>query len=407
MVHGGRLEAARRRWPQAPEPWIDLSTGINPVPYPIPALPPALLARLPEPEALAALEAAASDAFGFRAPASVVAAPGTQTLIGLLPLLRPASRVAVLGPTYAEHAACWAAAGHSVRTVAAPDALGEAEVAVLCNPNNPDGRVVPRASLAALADRLASRGGWLVADEAFADLEPPDISLVPLLPHPAIVVLRSFGKPYGLAGLRLGFALAPPALLARLRAALGPWPVSGHAIAIGTVALRDGAWRAAAADRLRADAARLDAALIAAGLRILGGTCLFRLATHTQAGAIADALGRAGILVRRFAEQSRVAALRPPRRARLAAAGGGASELALQRGHVAAIPGGGDQHLVEADMRRQARDVADQIGAVGRLHHPRPLLGTHRHRALVEDRGRHFARADHAGADAVRRIPPC
>ncbi len=300
--HGGRLEAARRHWPDAQEPWIDLSTGINPVPYPVPALSPALLARLPEPDALAALEAEAAKAFGCGTPASTVAAPGTQALIGLLPLLRPVFGVAVLGPTYAEHAACWAAAGHSVRTVASPDALGEAEVAVLCNPNNPDGRVVARAALLALADRLAARGGWLVVDEAFADLEPLELSLVPLLPHPAIVVLRSFGKPYGLAGLRLGFALAPPALLPRLRAALGPWPVSGPAITIGTAALRDAVWRAAAANRLRADAARLDATLMA-GLRIAGGTCLFRLATHPQAGAIADALGRAGILVRRFSEQ--------------------------------------------------------------------------------------------------------
>ena len=275
----------------------------QPAPVPTPTFAPALLARLPEPDGLAALEAAAAEAFGCGTPASTVAASGTQALIGLLPLLRPASRVAVLGPTYAEHVACWAAAGHSVRTVASPDALGELDVAVLCNPNNPDGRVVPRALLLALADLLAARGGWLVADEAFADLEPPEVSLAPLLPHPAIVVLRSFGKPYGLAGLRLGFALAPPVLLPRLRAALGPWPVSGPAIAIGTAALCDAAWRTAAADRLRGDAARLDAALTAAGLRILGGTRLLRLATHAEAGAVADALGRAGILVRRFTEQ--------------------------------------------------------------------------------------------------------
>ena len=193
-------------------------------------------------------------------------------------------------------------------------------MAVLCNPNNPDGRVLPRATLLALADRLAARGGWLVVDEAFADLEPPDVSLVPSLPHPAIVVLRSFGKPYGLAGLRLGFALAPRALLARLRAVLGPWPVSGPAIAIGIAALRDAAWRAAAAERLRADAARLDAALAAAGLRLLGGTRLFRLAAHAQAGGDRRRTRPCRHPGAPVLRTTRVAALRPARPTRLAAA---------------------------------------------------------------------------------------
>jgi cobalamin biosynthetic protein CobC len=302
LPHGGRLAAARAAFPDAPRPWIDLSTGINPVPYPIPDLPGVLLARLPEPEALAGLEAAAAAAFGCRDPALVAAAPGTQALIGLLPLLRPPAPVAILGPTYAEHAACWVAAGHAVATVPTPEALAEAEVAVLCSPNNPDGRRLQLSALVTLADRLAARGGWLVADEAFADLEPDSLSLAPAVPHPAIVVLRSFGKPYGLAGLRLGFALAPPPLMTRLRAALGPWPVSGPAIAIGTAALGDAQWRHAVAARLAQDAARLDAALEGAGLRVLGGTRLFRLAAHPSAPAIADALCRAGILVRRFAD---------------------------------------------------------------------------------------------------------
>jgi cobalamin biosynthetic protein CobC len=303
--HGGRLALARARFPDAPRPFIDLSTGINPVPYPVPALPPEAFVRLPEPEDIAALEAAASRAYGVADPGMVVAAPGTQLLISLLPHLWPQRRVAVVAPTYSEHALGWRAAGADVAEVAAPEAGTAADALVLCNPNNPDGRRWPAATLRPLAVALAGRGGLLVADEAFADLEDEPLSLAPLLPHPAIVVLRSFGKTYGLAGLRLGFALASPERAAAIRAALGPWAVSGPAIAIARRALADTFWLAATRARLRDDAARLDDVLHAAGLAVCGGTRLFRLAdTHDAAGVWAR-LGRAGILARAFAHTPR------------------------------------------------------------------------------------------------------
>jgi cobalamin biosynthetic protein CobC len=173
---------------------------------------------------------------------------------------------------------------------------------VLCNPNNPDGATHAPARLLDCAGMLAARGGWLVADEAFADFAPPGLSLAPHLPAPGIVVLRSFGKAYGLAGLRLGFALASSDLAARLRAALGPWPVSGPALAIGTAALADAAWREAARIRLLHDAERLDALLAGAGFAVSGGTPLFRLAHHRDTPRIAQRLGAAGILVRDFPE---------------------------------------------------------------------------------------------------------
>jgi cobalamin biosynthetic protein CobC len=297
IAHGGRLLAARRRFPDAPEPFLDLSTGINPVAYPLPPLPPAAWARLPEPEELDRLQMAAAVAYGVADPAMVVAAPGTQLLITLLPRLWPLRSVAILGPTYAEHAASWRAVGSAVTEVDDAARLGTAEGAVLCNPNNPDGRILPNDMVRALADQLA-RGGLLVVDEAFADLE--GVSVAPQLPHPALVVLRSFGKTFGLAGLRLGFALASPDRAAAIRSALGPWAVSGPAIAIGCRALADAAWLAEARARLARDAAALDACLIAAGLRIVGGTRLFRLAATPDAAAIYHRLGRAGILVRRF-----------------------------------------------------------------------------------------------------------
>ncbi len=313
LAHGGRLLEARRRFPKAPLPFIDLSTGINPRPYPLPDLAPALFTRLPEPEMIAALQAAAATAYGVRDPAMVVAAAGTQILIELLPRLHRLESVAILGPTYGEHAAAWARAGAAVRDITdlaeieadfAPGS-GRARGLVLCNPNNPDGRLSDPRRLAALAARLTAQGGLLVVDEAFADFAAADISLAPHLPLPGVIVLRSFGKAFGLAGLRLGFALAAPDQAAAIRAALGPWAVSGPAIEIGRRALLDRGWQVSAERRLAREAARLDARLGQAGLILRGGTSLFRLAEGDGAEGLFERLGRAGILVRRFAEQPR------------------------------------------------------------------------------------------------------
>ncbi len=303
LPHGGRLGEARALFPGAPEPFLDLSTGINPVAYPVTALPPNCFTRLPEPDDEAALRRAAAAAYGAASPALVAAAPGTQLLIDLLPRLFPAASAAVLGPTYAEHAHAWDKSGAKVATAAAFAALDAAQTAVVCNPNNPDGRRIAPADLLALADRRAAQGGMLVVDEAFADLEGEGLSVVPALPHPGLIVLRSFGKTYGLAGLRLGFALASPDRAAAIRAALGPWAVSGPALAIGRAALADRDWRAATQARLTREAATLDSLLTAAGLRAAGGTRLFRLAESEEAAALFVHLGRAGILVRRFAGQ--------------------------------------------------------------------------------------------------------
>ena len=291
IPHGGRLLAARARHPSAPAPFIDLSTGINPDAYRFD--PPGADAwrRLPEPESLAALEHAAARAYGLRDPACIVAAPGTQALIQLLPRVAPQPQITIVSPTYAEHAAAWAAAGTAVRHAGRVDGAA----CVVCNPNNPDGA---RHAPVDLLNQAAAMD-LLVVDEAFADFEP-GLSLGPSLPRPNIVVLRSFGKAYGLAGLRLGFAILNPDAAAQLRTAMGPWPISGPAIAIGTQALMDTAWQAKAAATAHAAAARLDALLLQSGMRPAGGTALFRTAETPNAAASADRLAQAGILVRQF-----------------------------------------------------------------------------------------------------------
>jgi len=305
LLHGGDLSAARRLFPAAPEPFIDLSTGINPNPYPLPRLPAELFARLPDPTALAGLAAVAATAYGAPSAAHVVAAPGTQILLPIVAALVRPGRAAILAPTYAEHARAAAFAGHSVGEVRDIGALAEATtLAIIGNPNNPDGRLFAKDDLMALAKELRRRGGMLVVDEAFMDVGPPRASLAGEVSVGNIVVLRSFGKFFGLAGLRLGFALAAPALAARLASALGPWAVSAPALAVGAKALADRAWIEKTRRRLTKAAARLDALLAGAGLDIVGGTALFRL-THTRAAsALFHHLGRAGIVVRAFPDHA-------------------------------------------------------------------------------------------------------
>jgi len=300
-AHGGDLTTAARRFGRAEGDWLDLSTGINPVPYPVTEMAPESWTRLPQAGALALLNQAAAEAYGAANADMVAAAPGTQALIQILPALLGARNVAILGPTYAEHAACWRAAGARLETVdglPAPD-----RTLVVVNPNNPNGRSTPPGTLRDWARRAAPGGHFLIADEAFTDVRP-DLSLVPEgLPENA-VVLRSFGKFFGLAGLRLGFALAAPELARRIEATLGPWAVSGPAIEIGAKALADVAWAAAARARLAADAARLRTCLTehlsAGGGAVIGGTDLFLLLDHPAAPQLCQHLGRAGILVRAF-----------------------------------------------------------------------------------------------------------
>ncbi|HET6195665.1 MAG TPA: threonine-phosphate decarboxylase CobD [Acetobacteraceae bacterium] len=290
-VHGGDLGEAATHFPAAPRPWIDLSTGINPQPYPVPPLPDNAWSRLPSRAMEEELQQAAADRYGVADPRTIVAAPGTQALIQLLPRLVPKGRVAILGPTYQEHQLCWARHGHEVRVV---PTLEDSDVVVVVNPNNPTGRLIPPADLAAIK-------GLLIVDEAFIDFLPREMSLAGDRPERAIV-LRSFGKTYGLPGLRLGFAIASRAFAGRLREEFGPWSVSGAALMVGRRALRDGGWLRAARERLVADNARLDGLLRQAGFELLGGTLLFRLVRHASAGIFVQRLGQQGIHVRAFPE---------------------------------------------------------------------------------------------------------
>lgn len=298
LVHGGRLSAARRAFPHAPEPWLDLSTGISPHAYPLPRLASDDWTRLPDRDALAKLEAAMATAFGVDDPARVVAVPGSEAGLRLLPLLRGSARVGIAGPTYGSHLDAW---GDSVEApwVDLLADLARFDIIVAVRPDNPTGAAIDADTLFAVADALSARGGWLVLDEAFADAMFGSLAADPRAAR--AVILRSFGKFYGLAGVRLGAVIAPLPIAARLRHTLGDWPISGPAIRIGTAAYADTRWADNARARLRSDAARLDALLARHGWSTRGGCPLFRLIEDHRAPELHAALARAGILTRALA----------------------------------------------------------------------------------------------------------
>jgi cobalamin biosynthesis protein CobC len=301
MKHGGDLTDAIARHGGAPGSWLDLSTGINPWPWPIPQhLPDSAWQRLPSRAELEALLYAARENYGVPVGAGIVAAAGTQALIQMLPYLATPGPVAIVGRTYSEHALAWRHAGHPVIEIESLDACPEHALhAVVVNPNNPDGRVIGRAALAGIAAQIKRRGGWLVVDEAFADADLAISSAACCADWP-VVILRSFGKFYGLAGLRLGFAFGASDLIERVAGALGPWACSGPALLIGTAALGDQAWANRTRGELEQQARKLNKVLTKAGFTIAGGTSLFRLARHPDARKLHAALARRHIWCRSF-----------------------------------------------------------------------------------------------------------
>ncbi|RFA26842.1 threonine-phosphate decarboxylase [Alkalilimnicola ehrlichii] len=300
LEHGGQVKAAAARYGIAEADWLDLSTGINPRGYPVPPLTAAVWNRLPEADA--ELQASAAAYYQTTAPLAV---PGSQSALQLLPRLRASSRVGVLAPTYNEHAAAWHRAGHTVVELpdlaAADAALPTLDVLIAVNPNNPTGRVIPRQTLERWHAALAAREGWLLVDEAFADADPRE-SLTPACPSRGLIVLRSLGKFFGLAGLRVGFVLAEASLRQQLAAELGPWSVSGPAQRVAQVALDDRHWQQRTRDRLLRDSQRLQRMLSASGLSPSGGSALFQWVEHPAAERIFERCAEQGILLRRFRE---------------------------------------------------------------------------------------------------------
>lgn len=297
-THGGRIDVARARYADAPGPWIDLSTGINPWPWTGPALVTEALHALPSPTALDVLERAAGAMFGS-GDLAVAALPGTEIGLRLLATLPLPAPFRIVAPSYRTHGQIWPGA-EAIAAERIEEAAAAGGTLLLCNPNNPDGRRIAPERLRAIADRLGEAGGWLIVDEAFAEA-CPGTSLLPLLTATdRVIVLRSFGKFFGLAGLRLGFACGPHEMIGQMRDRLGHWPVSSAAITIGTAAYRDSGWIAQTLTRLEAGRAALDEVLRRHGLTAMGACPLFRLVETSETPMLFERLAATGILVRPF-----------------------------------------------------------------------------------------------------------
>lgn len=304
LEHGGRLIAAARHYDIPIAEWLDLSTGLNPQPYPLPPLPAAVWQRLPEDDD--GLNAIAAAYYGSD---QLLPVAGTQPALMQLPALFPGKRVGLLAPSYREHAQAWQA--HPLLTIehAPGDALEAAraidrqldqlDVLLLVHPNNPSGLALPLEILRAWQARLMRRGGWLIVDEAFIDCTPA-LSLAPQTGEDGLVVLRSLGKFFGLAGARAGFVFAPAALRTALAERLGPWAVSGPARYAARHALADRSWQQNTRQRLAHDRQRLGELLDRHGLSPSFGPALFAYHPCTHAAALHEALARRGVLTRLF-----------------------------------------------------------------------------------------------------------
>lgn len=306
LEHGGKLIEASHKYGIPLEQWLDLSTGINPLPYPIQLIPPANWHRLPEEED--GLQKAAELYYGTE---FFIPVAGSQTAIKLIPKLRAKSIIGILSPSYTEHAQAWSEAGHEIVFITAPQQektaetitkyINELDVLIVCNPNNPTGQEFSRSQLLEWRQILAAKGGWLIVDEAFMDANPEN-SLIDLSGTPGLLILRSLGKFFGLAGARVGFFFAADELLKSMRLQMGPWAIAGPSRFIATQALSDHQWQQKARLELNTSTKRLATLLAAYKIQGAGSTAYFQWIQHPECANLHQFFAKKGILTRLFQE---------------------------------------------------------------------------------------------------------
>jgi cobalamin biosynthetic protein CobC len=297
LEHGGGILAAAQRYQIAEKDWLDLSTGLNPHGWPVPPATADAWQRLPQSND--GLEQAAADYYGS---SLLLPVAGSQAAIQALPGLRPASHIGLLDTSYAEHAHAWTQHGHRVEYLQPQQidrALDHLQVLLLCHPNNPTGWRTTPAMLEGWRQKLAAKGGWLIVDEAFIDCTPQD-SLIPQAGEEGLIILRSIGKFFGLAGARVGFVFAWKSLLTQLVDTLGPWTISGPARQAVRGALQDRDWQQAMRVQLKQESQRLQQLLQQHRLPPDGGCHLFQWRQTKDAPDLYEHLARQGILCRYF-----------------------------------------------------------------------------------------------------------
>lgn len=290
MDHGGDLDRAIAQYGGTPDDWMDLSTGINPFSYPIPQLSDRAWTALPTRAEMNNLTECARKYYNTLS--DIVALPGAQSAIQLLPDLRPKGSMKIIGPTYNEYENIFSKRNWYVDIVSDLDALKGADIAVVVNPNNPDGKIYSAHDLMKITDQV----GILIVDESFMDMTPQN-SLANHSNHSKLLILRSFGKFFGLAGVRLGFAIGAADLCDQLRARIGPWPISGQAIEVATHAFENSAWISDTKQKLQQLTEKMDKII---PWKLIGGTNLFRLYRVPDAYEMQSRLAQRHIWIRSF-----------------------------------------------------------------------------------------------------------
>jgi L-threonine-O-3-phosphate decarboxylase len=303
LEHGGRLYEAARLKGVPLERWLDLSTGISPFAYPLPAVPARAWHRLPE--QADGLLASARDYYGVK---DILPIAGSQAVIQLLPSLFPTSTVGVIKPTYKEHPHAWRKRGHMVVDVGAHEILQAAErldVLIICNPENPTGTFFDPELLLQARQMLADKGGLLIVDEAFVDVTP-EFSILPATTSDGLLVLRSLGKFFGMGGARVGFVATNHKFLEKVDEELGPWTVTGPSRWAATQALADREFQFETKQKLSAASNRLKSVLTQAGLPPDGSTAFFQWVKHPDANAIFAGLQDQAVLARYYEDPASV-----------------------------------------------------------------------------------------------------
>lgn len=301
LNHGGRIKAAAEKYDITEKDWLDLSTGLNPNGWPVGDIPASVWQFLPEEED--GLQTAANQYYNCEYCLPVA---GSQSAIQSLPTLRTCSKVGIISPTYAEHEHNWKQAGHDVIQIAADNVeryLGQLDVLVVINPNNPTGKIFSIETLLAWHQQLSIKGGWLIVDEAFMDIMPEN-SLVSSGIKPGLIILRSIGKFFGIAGIRCGFVITDKELLQRLYEKLGPWSLTGQTRYIAKRVLSDKEWQIKERENLNRAGNKLYKVLSEHGLIPTGGTVLFQWLEHSKAKEIYEACANKGMLIRFFEKQT-------------------------------------------------------------------------------------------------------
>ena len=300
LQHGGKLREAANRYNIPLVDWVDLSTGINPNGWLPKSISPASWNRLPEVED--GLLKASQQYYNCT---SLLPVAGSQAAIQILPTLFESKKnIGILNLSYAEHAFAWKKAGHNVIPLTQNSIEGkinELDILLIVNPNNPTGKTIPADTLISWHNTLKNKNGWLIVDEAFMDCTP-ERSILPESHSNNLIVLRSIGKFFGLAGIRVGFVNAQQNILDKLNQALGPWTISAPARECATLALEDHQWQTDNQVYLETASNRLVEILSANKLSPTGSTKLFSWIKTPHAKQLHEDLANQGILTRLFSE---------------------------------------------------------------------------------------------------------